>query len=475
MDLTKLTIRQAHNSLLKKEFSTEELIRGYLKRIKELNEKLNVFLDVYEEKSLEQARVIDKKIAQGGEINLLEGIPLAIKDNILVGGEKTTAGSKTLENYLAFDDAVVVKKLKEEGAIILGKTNLDEFAMGSSTETSYFGPTRNPLDLERVAGGSSGGSAAAVAASMALASLGSDTGGSIRQPASFCGVVGFKPSYGRVSRYGLIAMASSLDQIGPLAKTVEDIEIIYQVIKGGKGKDSTVVEIEDKSSFNEENIVIGLPEEFLKETDKKVVEEIEKVVGLLESKGIKVERISLPYLKYALACYHLIMPAEASANLSRYDGIRFGFNSSQGETLWQKYAFNRGQGFGLEVKRRIILGTFVLSSGYYDKYYLQAQKVRRLIAQDFSSAFKKVDFILGPTTPTPAFKIGEKISDPLTMYLSDIFTVPANLAGLPAISLPCGKIGNLPIGCQIIGKQFQEKELLEISKLIEKEIKEKIG
>jgi len=458
------TINEARKRLIKKQFSCLELANFYLDKIKKENNKLNDFLNLTENLALEQAKKVDDKIAEGEKIGQLEGIPVAIKDNILIEGYKTTAGSKILENYTATYDATVIEKLKKAGAIIIGKTNLDEFAMGASTENSAFGPTKNPVDVSRVPGGSSGGSAVAVAAGHCLAALGSDTGGSIRQPASFCGVIGFKPSYGMVSRYGLIAMASSLDQIGPLTKTVEDAKLIFGAIRGQDKMDPTTVDNAKYQSRNTniKNFRIGIPREYFEEgIDKKVKEKIEKAIKNFEKIGAKIEEINLPHTKYALAVYYIIVPAEVSANLARYDGIKYGYSASS-ERLLDNYLKTRAKGFGYEARRRIILGTYALSSGYYEAYYGKAQKVRAIIKKEFEEIFKKVDILLTPTAPTAAFKIGEK-KDPLSMYLSDIYTVPASLAGLPAISMPCDTIDNLPIGLQIIGPQFQDDLLLEVA------------
>jgi len=467
------TIKQIHQGLVRRDFSASELTQAYLGRIKEEDKKIGAFLEISEALALSQAAAIDKMISNGEEIFLLSGIPLAIKDNILVKGLRATAGSKILENYLAPFDATVIKKLKANGAVFLGKTNLDEFAMGGSTENSAFKKTYNPCDLSRVPGGSSGGSAAAVAANECVYALGSDTGGSIRQPASFCGVVGLKPTYGRVSRYGLIAFASSLDQIGPLTKTVEDAEIVFSVIAGKDEYDSTSVdltEIEGSfSSFHQfPGIKIGVPQEYFGEgIELEVKEAIERAIKKAEEMGAKIEDISLPHTKYALAVYYLIATSEASANLSRYDGIKYGLSYSSGTALADVYFKTRGAGFGSEVKRRIMLGTYALSAGYYDAYYLKAQKVRNLIKLDFEKAFQKVDVIFTPTSPILPFKIGEKINDPLQIYLADFFTVSVSLAGLPAISLPVGRVKNLPVGLQIIGKPFQEKEIFEVGKVME--------
>ena len=471
MDLKALTIEKIHQSLLKKEFSAQELVQLYLDKIEKENSKLNCYLTLCPELALSQAKLIDEMILTKRELPLLAGVPASIKDNILVENVKCTAGSKILENYFAPYDATVTERLKKNEAIILGKTNLDEFAMGSSTENSAFGPSRNPYDLNRVPGGSSGGSATAVAADLAVFSLGSDTGGSIRQPASFCGLVGLKPTYGAVSRYGLIAFASSLDQIGPLTKTIEDCRIVFEAISGWDEKDSTSVKFNQENEKLEiENLRIGVPREyFVKGIDVEVENLIKKAIKKYEEMGAKIEEISLPHTEYSLACYYILAPSEASANLARYDGIKYGYSrltnlENQKSNLLEVYLESRGEGFGPEVRRRIMLGTFALSSGYYDAYYLKAQKVKALIKEDFEKAFEKVDFIFTPTCPTPAFAIGEKSQDPLKMYLSDIFTAPVNLAGLPAISIPAGKVKNLPVGLQIIGPAFQEGKIIEIAK-----------
>ncbi|MCJ7787024.1 Asp-tRNA(Asn)/Glu-tRNA(Gln) amidotransferase subunit GatA, partial [Patescibacteria group bacterium] len=406
------------------------------------------------------------------EIPLLAGIPLAVKDIILVENIKCTAGSKILENYIAPYDATVIKKLKAKGAVILGKTNMDEFAMGSSTENSAFGSTHNPHDLTRVPGGSSGGSAAAASANLCCYALGSDTGGSIRLPASFCGVVGLKPTYGAVSRYGLISMASSLDQIGSITKTVKDAKIVFDAISGKDEMDSTSVEVPKigNGKLKIENLRIGIPKEyFIKGVDVEVERIIKEVIKKIEAlEGVKIEEISLPHTKYSLATYYLVMPSEASANLARYDGIKFGYSPGQADSLLDVYLKSREKGFGKEVRRRIMLGTYSLSAGFYEAYYLRAQKVRTKILEDFNKAFEIVDIILTPTSSAPAFKIGEKVTNPLTMYLSDIFTVSVNLAGLPALSLPCGKAHGLPVGLQIIGKAFEETKILEAGEIFEK-------
>ena len=476
MELTDLTISQAHEGLVKKEFSALELAQTHLDRIEKEDKKTFSYLEVNRDQALSLAKKTDEVILKGGEISFLAGIPGAIKDNILVENLRCTAGSKILENYIAPFDATCVKKLKKEGVIILGKTNLDEFAMGSSTENSFFGPTKNPHDLNRVPGGSSGGSAAAVAANLSLFALGSDTGGSVRQPASFCGVVGLKPTYGAVSRYGLIAFASSLDQIGPLTKTVQDCKIVFDAIRGKDPLDSTSVRSE-ASTFNLQvsGLRIGVPKEYFVEGINPQVEEVvRKAIKIYEDGGAKLVEISLPHTQYALPCYYIIAPSEASANLARYDGIKYGLSKYQASdkkhrTLLDVYFESREEGFGDEVRRRIMLGTYALSSGYYEAYYLRAQKVRTLIKEDFEKAFQTVDTILTPVSPTTAFKLGERAKDPLEMYLSDIFTVSVSLAGLPAISVPCGKVGGLPVGLQIIGKAFEEDKIMGIAQFFKEQ------
>jgi len=472
MDLSKLTIKKIHQGLLKKEFSALELAEVYLAKIKKEDKKINAFLTVSEDLAISQAKKIDETIAKQEEIPLLGGVPLAVKDIIAIKNVRATAGSKILENYIAPYDATCIKKLKEQGAVIMGKTNMDEFAMGSSTERSAFFPTKNPHDQTRVPGGSSGGSAAAVAANMSCYALGSDTCGSIRQPASFCGLVGLKPTYGAVSRYGLIAMASSLDHIGPLTKTVEDARIVFNVISGKDDLDSTSVrrfKIND-SKLKIENIKIGIPKEyFAKGIDLKVEEIVRAAIKKYESLGADLKEISLPYsTEHALATYYVIMPSEVSANLARYDGIKYGHFAKEAENLIDFYFKSRREGFGEETKRRIMLGTYALSAGYYEAYYLRAQKIRTLIRRDFDRAFKKVDVLMTPVAPTPAFKLGEKLADPLSMYLADIYMAAVSLAGLPAISIPCGKVKGLPVGFQIIGKPFEEEKIMAIAEIFEK-------
>jgi len=463
MKLEELTIKKIRKGIKKKIFSAQDLTEKYFKKIKKEDKKISSYLLLTKDLALKQAKKIDQKINKGDKIGKLAGVSLAIKDNMLVEGEKCTAGSKILENYKASYSATCIKKLIKEDAIILGKTNLDEFAMGSSTENSAFQVTKNPHDKERVPGGSSGGSAAATAASLCHASLGSDTGGSIRQPASFCGVVGLKPTYGAVSRYGLIAFGSSLDQIGPITKTVEDARILFDVLAGKDPKDSTSMEVQfKKNKTNIKNTKIGVPKEYFKEgIDQEVKDKIIEKIKEFEKIGVQVKEVSLPHTKYALPAYYIISPSEASSNLARYDGVKYGLKTKKGT-----YKDVRGKGFGDEVKRRIMLGTYCLSSGYYDAYYKKAQKVRTLIKEDFTKIFKEVDFLVTPTSPTTAFKIGQRTEDPLSMYLADLCTIPVNLAGLPAVSIPAGKINSLPVGLQIIGKPFEEYKILDLANLI---------
>jgi aspartyl-tRNA(Asn)/glutamyl-tRNA(Gln) amidotransferase subunit A len=476
MHIEGMTIKKFHDGLKSKEFKALEFVQNLFGKIKGEDGKIHSFLSLLESDAVGRAEKTDLDLASGKEIGILSGVPLAIKDNMLIEGTRATAGSKILENYFSSYDASVIGKLKKEGAVFLGKTNLDEFAMGASTENSAYGVTHNPYDLERVPGGSSGGSAAAVAAGFVLGALGSDTGGSIRQPAAFSGVVGMKPTYGRVSRSGLIAMASSLDQIGPFAKTVEDAEILFNAIRGADPFDATSA---DGGYLPEDNLKelkglkIGLPKEyFIDGLSGEVKNGVDEAIAKLESLGFKFKEISLPHTEYALACYYIVMPAEVSANLARFDGIRYDrIPESEIRNLRDIYFKNRGERFGAESRRRILLGTFVLSAGYYDAYYAKAQKVRRLIQNDFKEAFKEVDVILTPVTPTAAFKIGEKADDPLAMYLSDIFTVSVNLAGLPGISIPVKKYkigGDLPVGFQLIGKHFREADIFGIGKQYEK-------
>ncbi len=477
-DLKKLTIEDFNKKLLKKEFTLVEIIEVFLNYAKKIDKELKAFLEFFEESAIKEAKLIDKIIEKNNNIiqdNLLLGIPLSVKDNILVKGEIASAGSKILKNYKATYDATVIKKLKKQKSIFLGRTNPDEFAMGSSTENSGFQVTKNPWDKERVPGGSSGGAAASVSSGEVIWALGSDTGGSIRQPASFSGVVGLKPTYGSVSRYGLIAMASSLDQIGPITKTVRDAEITFEIIKGMDQFDSTSIKLEEAEKVPKplKELIIGLPKEyFVSGLDKEIEYSINNVINFFKKNGFKIKEISLPHTKYALSCYYIITTAEISANLARFDGIKYG-QRIESKDLLDTYIKTRAEFLGDEVKRRIILGTFVLSSGYYDAYYSKAQKVRSLIKQDFDNAFKEVDVILTPTSPTPAFKVGEKSDDPLKMYLSDIFTVPVNLAALPAINIPALDFtkNKLPVGFQLIGKPFAEKELFLLGNFYEKQTK----
>jgi len=469
-------ISELHQKLINKEITATQLVSDYFKIINEKDSRIQAFLTLNKEEALKEAERVDEKIAKNETIGILEGIPYAVKDNILTKEIKTTAGSKILENYIAPYDAAVIEKLKRKGAIILGKTNLDEFAMGSSTENSGYFTTKNPNDLERVPGGSSGGSAAAVKAQMAVFALGSDTGGSIRQPAAFCGVVGFKPTYGAVSRFGLIAMASSLDVIGPLTITVEDAKIVFEAIAGRDKNDSTSIEIK-KEEFkkNPKETIIGVPKEFfVKGLDKEIEETINNAIQKIKANKFQIKEISLPLSPYSLACYYIIMPAEVSANLARYDGIKYSprldFQNQNLDSLNLRdlYFKTRGEKFGREVRRRIVLGTYVLSRGYYEAFYKKAQKVRRLIIKEWEKTFKKVDFVLTPTTPTLPFFLGEKTEDPISMYLSDIFTVSANISGLPAINLRgCFSKNNLPVGLQIIANRNSDFQLLEFSKTIE--------
>ena len=471
-----LTVKRFREGLENKEFSAYEIIKALFDYIDLRDKEVDAYLTLNRDNALEAAAKVDVAVAEGRELPPLAGVPLAIKDNMLIEGLPATAGSKILEHYIAAYDATVIKKLNNAGAIFLGKTNLDEFAMGSSTENSAFKITKNPHDLTRVPGGSSGGSAAAVASHMAVAALGSDTGGSIREPAAFCGVVGMKPTYGAVSRYGLIAMASSLDQIGPIAKTVEDAAILFKQIAGHDPNDATSApdivygdDLLNPSLEKMRELTIGVPEEyFVPGMDEEVANAVQGAVKEFESLKVRVKKISLPHTKHALSVYYIIMPAEVSTNLSRFDGIRYG-DRAKAENLMDLYYRDRGAGFGPEPKRRIILGTFVLSAGYYDAYYAKAQKVRALIKKDFDEAFKSVDVILTPVAPTPAFKIGEKADDPLQMYLSDIFTIPVNLAGLPGISIPVnGREGKLPIGFQLIGKPWREADILGLGAFYER-------
>lgn len=482
MDVSNLTIAKLHKGLTEKQFSALEVTEAYLKSIEAKDGEIGAYLHVDRENALVEAEKVDVALRAGEEIGPLAGVPMGIKDAILVRGMQATAGSKILEHYEAAYDATAISRLRKAGAVFLGKTNLDEFAMGSSTEHSAYKKTKNPHNITCVPGGSSGGSAAAVAGDMALAALGSDTGGSIRQPAAFCGVVGLKTTYGSVSRHGLIALASSLDQIGPFTKTVHDAELVFNAMRGSDHYDATSVSYSSSATMNMEDsrrFTVGIPEEYFGEgMDESVRKGMESVVEWMKQEGIQMKSVSLPHTKYALSTYYIVLPAEASSNLARYDGVRFPVNPAKaghgasgfrGGNLLELYKKTRSHGFGEEVKRRIILGTFVLSSGYYDAYYTKAQKVRALIKQDFIGAFKEVDMLLTPVTPTPAFKFGEKTNDPLQMYLSDMYTIPANLAGVPGISIPIrNESRNLPIGFQLIGKPWREADLFEMGKEYER-------
>ncbi|HEO8419494.1 Asp-tRNA(Asn)/Glu-tRNA(Gln) amidotransferase subunit GatA [Niallia sp. FSL W8-0635] len=455
--------------LHKKEISVTDLVKESYNRIKDVDEKVQAFLTLDEENALSQASALDSKLVNGEHSGSLFGMPIGIKDNIVTKDLRTTCSSKILENFQPIYNATVMDKLQAAGAITIGKLNMDEFAMGSSTENSYYQKTKNPWNLETVPGGSSGGSAASVAAGEVLFSLGSDTGGSIRQPAAFCGVVGLKPTYGRISRFGLVAFASSLDQIGPITRTVEDNAFLLNAISGLDPMDSTSanVEVPDFTkglTGDIKGMKIAVPKEYLAEgVNEAVRQSVLDALKVLEKLGATWEEVSLPHSKYALATYYLLSSSEASANLSRFDGVRYGYRAEDVETLIDLYKRSRAEGFGDEVKRRIMLGTFALSSGYYDAYYKKAQKVRTLIKKDFEDVFEKYDVIIGPTTPTPAFKLGENVDDPLTMYANDILTIPVNLAGVPGISVPCGFSNGLPLGLQIIGKHFDEASVYKVA------------
>jgi aspartyl-tRNA(Asn)/glutamyl-tRNA(Gln) amidotransferase subunit A len=470
MELHELTIHELHDLLVKKEVTSREATEALFQRIRKVDEKIGAYLLLTEEGAFRQADEVDRKIARGQEIGDLAGIPVGLKDILCTKGIRTTCGSKILANYIPFYDGTVIRKLKEGEAVFLGKLNMDEFAMGSSTENSRFQITRNPWDPDRIPGGSSGGSAAAVAADECIAALGTDTGGSIRQPASCCGVVGMKPTYGRVSRYGLVAFASSLDQIGPITKDVTDCAIMMNAISGYDPFDSTSVNTKvpdyKQSLINDvKGIRIGIPDEyFVAGMDPDVEKAIRESIDRFKKLGAEVMRVSLPHTEYAVAIYYIIATAEASSNLARYDGVKYGYRSEGYRDLMEMYTRTREEGFGQEVKRRIILGTYVLSAGYYEAYYRKASQVRTLMRKDFENAFQKVDVVVAPTAPTPAFRIGEKTEDPLEMYLSDILTIPVNIAGIPGISIPCGfSRDNLPIGLQIMGKHFDEEMLLRVA------------
>jgi len=467
--LWKKSVRELRDLIARKEIRPSEVVEEFLKRFEETEPSVQAYITPLYEKAIKEAGRLD----QDGFKGRLYGIPIAIKDNILIEGEKATCASRILHNFVAPYDATVIKRLRSEGALFVGKTNMDEFAMGSSTEYSYFKKTRNPWDTERVPGGSSGGSAAAVAVLSAPVALGSDTGGSIRQPASFCGVIGIKPTYGRVSRYGLVAFASSLDQIGVFGRRTEDVALVLEIISGKDPMDSTSADVPvpdflEQTRGEIKGLKIGLPKEFFEfEIQREIKETFESFLKKLEGEGAEVIEVSLPTVKYAIPAYYIIAPSEASSNLARYDGVRYGHRAEDYENMIDMFSKTRDEGFGVEVKRRILIGTFALSAGYYDAFYLKAQKVRRLIYEDFIKAFTRVDVIAGPTSPTLPFKIGERLEDPIAMYLSDVLTVPVNLAGLPGISIPIGWVNNLPVGGQLIGKPWDEATLLRISRVWE--------
>jgi aspartyl-tRNA(Asn)/glutamyl-tRNA(Gln) amidotransferase subunit A len=475
LELTSLTIESTRTAIAERRFTASNLVEQFYGKIKAEDPEIHAYLTLSEARALAQAKRIDALVSQGAPLPPLAGVPVGIKDVMVTQGVRTTAGSRVLETFIPPYDCTAVARLESAGAIVLGKMNCDEFAMGSSNENSAYGPVRNPHDTSRVPGGSSGGSAAAVAAGTAVATLGSDTGGSIRQPASFCGVVGLMPTYGRVSRYGLIAFASSLDHIGPLTKTVRDAAILLRVIAGRDPLDSTsasvpVPDYEAELAQPVRGLKLGVPKEYFGEgLDAEVRAAVEAGIQKLGSAGCEIVDISMPHTAYAIPAYYVIATAEASANLARFDGVRYGYRARNVRTLSEMYRKSRDEGFGTEVKRRIMLGTYALSSGYYDAYYLKAQRVRTLLARDFETAFQKVDAIITPTAPTPAFKLGEKADDPLSMYLADIYTVTADLAGVPGISVPCGKTqSGLPIGLQVLGRHFDESTVLRVAGAVEK-------
>jgi aspartyl-tRNA(Asn)/glutamyl-tRNA(Gln) amidotransferase subunit A len=475
MDPQSLTIDAIRAAIQERRTTAFALAEEFYLRIEKQDPEIGAYMTLSKERALAKAVEIDALAAKGEELPPLGGVPVAIKDVMVTRGVRTTAGSKILGNYVPPYDCTAVARMEAAGAVVLGKLNCDEFAMGSSNENSAWRPVRNPRDLSRVPGGSSGGSAAAVAANMAVATLGSDTGGSIRQPASFCGVVGLMPTYGRVSRYGLIAFASSLDRIGPLAKTVKDAALLLRVIAGRDPMDSTSADVPVPDYVAElekpvRGLKLGVPKEYFREgLDDEVRKSVDAAIQKLAKSGCEIVPISLPHTKYAIPTYYIVATAEASSNLARFDGVRYGYRASDARSLSEMYRRSRDQGFGAEVKRRIMLGTYALSAGYYDAYYLKAQKVRTLLAQDFGAAFNKVDAIVTPTSPTAAFKLGEKVDDPLAMYLADIFTVTANLTGICGISVPCGETKErLPIGLQILGKHFDEATILRVGHEFEK-------
>src|SRR5690348_14886312 len=474
MQISSLTIASVKDGLVARRFSAVELASEALAFAQAENSKTNAYLHFCEERAMSAAKRVDEQIARGEAVGALAGVPIAVKDVIVTKGVRTTCGSRLLENYIPPYDATAVIRLEQAGGVIIGKANCDEFAMGSSNENSAFGPVRNPHALDRVPGGSSGGSAAAVAQGTAVVALGSDTGGSIRQPASFCGVVGVTPTYGRVSRYGLTAFASSLDHIGPFGRSVRDAALLLQVIAGRDRLDSTsagapVPDYLAHLDGNVKGLKLGLPREYLKDLTSETGDLIARAIERLKEVGCEVRDISLPATDYAIACYYVIATAEASSNLARYDGVRYTFRSAGADTLSEMYRRTRGEGFGAECKRRIMLGTYVLSAGYYDAYYLKAQKVRALVARDFAKAFEEVDAIVAPVSPFPAFKLGEKVEDPMAMYLSDIYTITGSLAGIPCMSVPCGTTPDgLPVGMQILTRHFDEGTMFRLADAVEK-------
>lgn len=468
------SIKELHQGLITKEFSSHELTQHFLDRIAQYDGKINSYITVTSEQALNAADVADSKISKNENISYLTGIPVAHKDIFCTKNIKTTCGSKMLSDFKPPYDATVISKLIEKDAISLGKTNLDEFAMGGTCENSYYGPSMNPWNLEYVPGGSSGGSAAAVAARLAPIATGTDTGGSIRQPAAFCGVTGLKPTYGRISRYGMIAFASSLDQGGPIGRSAEDIAIFLEAVSGKDPRDMTSANIDVPNYLASienpiKGVRIGLPEEFFSESlSPEIAKKTEEVIAVLKEQGAIFKKISLKNSKYAVPTYYIVAPSEASSNLARYDGIKYGYRTKNSDNLESLYNRSRSEAFGVEVKRRILIGTYALSSGYYDAFYQKAQKIRQIIKEDFVTAFEEVDLILGPTTPSAAYKLGSKINDPVSMYLGDIYTIPANLAGLPGISMPAGFIDNMPIGVQLIGPAFSESLMLNVGHIYQK-------
>lgn len=479
MDFYHMKVKDIRDGIRDGKFTSEEVVKAYFEKIKEKDSEIEAYLTLCEEEAIKAARETDEKIKRGEKVGILQGVPIAIKDNICTDGVRTTCASKMLEDFIPPYDATVIKKLKAEGAIILGKVNMDEFAMGSSTENSAFKKTKNPWDINRVPGGSSGGSAAVVSAEMAPISLGSDTGGSIRQPAGFCGVVGLKPTYGLVSRFGLIAFASSLDQIGPIGKTVDDCALLLQAIAGSDSMDNTSkrdLKVEDYLEGIDDGVKgmkIAVPKEFFEEgLNEEIADSIKEAIEKFKKLGAIVEEISLPITKEGLSAYYIISSAEASSNLSRYDGIRYGYRATDFEDVYDLMEKSRTEAFGDEVKRRIMIGTYSLSSGYYDAYYNRAMKLKKKLKNQYREVFEKYDLIIGPVSPVLPFKIGEKKSNPLEMYLADIYTVNINLAGIPAISIPCGvgKESKLPIGLQIMGPHFGEKKIFRGAKALEKEL-----